>query len=265
MATPDTSRLSAREIFERVGSDARAEIARPPSALAFSALFAGLAMGLSGLGVAAALTILGDGPGDEFVASLLYPIGFLAVILGRAQLFTENTLYPVALILAERRHVLATARLWIIVFTANVLGALLFAVLAVKSGALDANFAGELDHLGKGVVEADFATNFWSGVVGGWIIALVAWLVAASHWTVGQFFVIYALTFLVGLGRFDHCIASAGEALAAVVAGEMGAGTFLTWLAAATLGNIAGGVGIVALLNYGQVASGDDGSPAGSG
>jgi formate/nitrite transporter FocA (FNT family) len=76
--------------------------------------------------------------------------------------------------------------------------------------------------------------------------------------------VIYALTFLVGLGRFDHCIASAGEALAAVVAGELGVGTFLTWLAAATLGNIVGGVGIVALLNYGQVASGDDGPPAGS-
>lgn len=264
MAGIDTGRLSVREIFARVSSDARDELGRPPSSLGFSALFAGLAMGLTGLGVASALAVLGTSPGDQFVANLLYPLGFVAVILGRAQLFTENTLYPVALILAERRHLVATARLWAVVFVANVLGALLFALLAIQTGALDPAIATELVVLGEEVVAGDFADTFWSGVVGGWIIALVAWLVAASQWTIGQFFVIYLLTFVVGLGGFAHCIASAGEALAAALDGQVAAGELARWLAAATLGNVVGGVGIVALLNYGQVASGaDEDAPTG--
>ena len=40
---------------------------------------------------------------------MFYPIGFIVVILGRAQLFTENTLYPVALVLAEKKRVLEHA------------------------------------------------------------------------------------------------------------------------------------------------------------
>jgi formate/nitrite transporter FocA (FNT family) len=89
-------------------------------------------IGLSALGVASALSLLGHAGWAQFVSALLYPVGFLAVILGRAQLFTENTLYPVVLVLEDRRHVAPTR------------------------------------------------PNFWSGVVAGWIIALIAWLVEAG-------------------------------------------------------------------------------------
>jgi len=85
-------------------------------------------------------------------------------------------------------------------------------------------------------------------VVGGWLIALVAWIVTASRWTIGQVVMVWLLTFLVGVGRFAHCIATSGEILSAVVARA-----YAHWLVPATLGNIAGGVVIVSLLNYGQV------------
>jgi formate-nitrite transporter family protein len=89
--------------------------------------------------------------------------------------------------------------------------------------------------------------------MGGWLIALVAWIVSASHWTIAQVVMVWLLAFVVGLGRYAHCIATSGEILSAVLAGRMGAGGYLHWLPLATLGNIVGGVVMVSLLNYGQV------------
>src|SRR5215469_5551794 len=136
VASEETVRRTAREIFRGVEKNARDELRRSTHALAFSGLAGGLTMGLTGIGVAVTYVSVGDVPARQFVSYLFYPLGFIAVIIGRAQLFTENTLYPVALILSERRHFADTARLWIIVFVSNVLGAIAFAGLAVRTEAL---------------------------------------------------------------------------------------------------------------------------------
>lgn len=81
----------------------------------------------------------------------------------------------------------------------------------------------------------------------------MAWLVEAAEAAVGQFLVIGALTFLVGLGRFDHSVASTSEVFAAMLDGSVGVAGAASWLGTAVLGDVVGGVGIVALLNYGQV------------
>ena len=251
--TPDTKRFTADEIFRAAVDNARGELRRSVSKLAFSGIAGGLTMGLSALGVASARALLGPESGSAILAYLAYPIGFVAVIIGRAQLFTENTLYPVVLVLDERRHVLRTLRLWGVVFVANLLGALLFAALVTKTGALHADILSQLVKLGVDSASGNFSHFFWSGVIGGWLIALVAWTVTASHWTIGQLAVVYLLTFLVGVGRFDHCIASSCEILSAVQYGSVPVTQYLRWLGPTTLGNICGGVIIVSLLNYGQV------------
>src|SRR5579862_3821133 len=250
-------RRTAREIFEKVEDNAHDELRRSTHALAFSGLAGGFSMGLTGLGVAAATAVLGDVPGHAFIANMLYPIGFIAVIIGRAQLFTENTLYPVALVLSERRHVADTTRLWVVVFVCNVLGAMGFAALAVRSTALTEPTSRALVQLGSVAAQGTALHLFWSGVIGGWIIALVAWMVTASHWTIGQIAVIWLMTFVVGIGHFSHCIASSGEIMAAVFAGSVTFAHYLYWLSLATAGNVLGGVLIVTLLNFGQVKAGE--------
>jgi formate/nitrite transporter FocA (FNT family) len=248
-------RLTAAEIYERVERNAEEELARSSSALAFSGLGAGIAMGLTGLGVASGLAVVGVGEWQRFVTSMLYPIGFIAVIVGRSQLFTENTLFPVVLVLErrDRRTLTELARLWTIVFVTNVVGALIFSVLVVKAGGVDAKIVARLVELGRQAADHPFASVFVSGVFGGWLIALVAWLVSASQRTIGQIVIIWMLTFMLGVAHLAHCIASSCEILASVANGTTRPGAYLAWLAAATLGNIAGGVLIVALLNYGQV------------
>jgi formate/nitrite transporter FocA (FNT family) len=252
-ATPETRRLTANEIFEAAIKNARSELRRSGRKLAFSGVAGGITMGLTGLAVASVRAVIGPGPFHILLSYLIYPIGFIAVIIGRSQLFTENTLYPVILVFDERRHVLRTLRLWGIVFSANIAGALIFALLAAKTPGLHPDVFNELVRIGNEIVGGSAGTVFWSGVIGGWLIALVAWTVTASHWTIGQLAMIYLLTFVVGAGRFAHCIASSCEILVSVMAGSVSAFAYVQWLVPATLGNICGGVFIVSLLNYGQV------------
>jgi len=257
-AQRDLSRPTALQIFAQVAENARHELARPVAALAVAGVLGGLTMGLTALSTSITAADLGSSPNSKFIALCLYPIGFMAVILGRGQLFTENTLYPVALVLAERRHLWRTLRLWAIVLPTNILGALLFAVLAAKTGALRPEYVTAMANFGLEAVGNPASHIFWSGVFGGWIIALVAWLVSGSHSITGSALLIWVFAFVVGLGHFAHCIATSGEILAAVLTGQYSVGGYFAWLLPATLGNIVGGVMLVTLLEYGQVKGGED-------
>ena len=248
----DLDRPTAGQIYEQVTVNGRRELDRSNVSLAISGVAGGLLMGLTGLSVAILLSMVGSTPAGRVTAMFFYPLGFMVVILGRSQLFTENTLYPVALMLAEKRHFRSTLRLWSIVFPTNILGALLFALLAVRTGALRPEFTQQLVLLGNEAAHITASHAFWSGVVGGWIIATVAWLVSASHSITGSVMLIWTMTFIVGVGHFAHCIASSGEILSSVLAGSLSFGAFFAWLLPVTAGNICGGVLLVTLLQYGQ-------------
>ncbi|HEY4676393.1 MAG TPA: formate/nitrite transporter family protein, partial [Candidatus Angelobacter sp.] len=126
MPQQESIRRSAEEILEQVIENARDELSRSTVGLLFSGFGGGISMGLTGLAVALALSYLGKGPVQEFLSFFFYPIGFIVVVIGRAQLFTENTLFPVVLVLDERKHFLNTLRLWAAVFVSNIAGAVFF-------------------------------------------------------------------------------------------------------------------------------------------
>ena len=66
------------------------------------------------------------------------------------------------------------------------------------------------------------------------------------------------LTFVVGLGNFAHCIATSGEILVAILTHQAPWRAYPAWLLPAVAGNICGGVGMVTLVEYGQVIYGGD-------
>lgn len=251
-AQQQLDRPTADQIYEQVSRNARRELGRPALALAISGLAGGITMGLTALAISMVVGAVGPSATSRFVAMIFYPIGFIAVILGRAQLFTENTLYPVALVLAERRHVWKTVRLWVVVLPCNLVGAFLFAILATRSGGLRPEYVTAMVVFGKEAANVPVEHIFWSAVIAGWIIALVAWLVSGSHSITGSVMLIWLLTFIVGLGRFAHCVASSAEIFAAVLDHQVSAAQYFMWLWPALLGNISGGVMIVTLLEYGQ-------------
>jgi formate/nitrite transporter FocA (FNT family) len=249
-------RASAADIYERVKREAAEELDRPVAALAFSGLFAGASVGFGVVVSAAATVALTGHHAEHLVGAIFFPIGFIVVIIGRAQLFTENTLYPVTLVLDERRHLIATLRLWVVVLSANLIGAALFALLVTKTAALTPDVVAKVADAGHRAALGSWASFFWSGVLGGWAIALVAWLIQSSGVVIGQIALIWALVFAVGLLGLDHSVSTTIEVMGAVFKGEDHLDHALSWFAAVLLGNIVGGVLITAVLNYGQVRAG---------
>ncbi len=262
------ARPSAEEIYKQVATNARQELKRSSLSLGMSGFGGGAFMGLSAMGTALALSLLGTGERAMLLSRMFYPIGFIVVIVGRSQLFTENTLYPVALVLAEKKHLWNTLRLWAVVLPSNVAGAFAFAMLAALTPALHPHVLDALTQLGLDAAAHPAATVFWSGVMGGWIIALAAWLVSGSHSITGSVMVIWMLTFVVGLGNFAHCIATSGEVFIAILTHHAAWSVYPRWFIPAVSGNICGGVLMVTILEYGQVIIGDDAGsrePAGPG
>jgi formate/nitrite transporter FocA (FNT family) len=255
------ARPSAEDIFKQVATNARQELKRSNTSLGISGFGGGAFMGLSALGTAIAVALLGESPAAQMISRMLYPLGFIVVIVGRSQLFTENTLYPVALVLAEKRHVWNTLRLWAVVLPANVAGAFAFALLASRTSGLDPIFVDAMSKLGEHAIAHPASTVFWSGVIGGWMIALTAWLVSGSHSITGSVMVIWLITYIVGLGNFAHCIATSGEVFVAVLTHHAPWIAYPQWFLPAVSGNICGGVCLVTILEYGQVIYGENNSP----
>ena len=254
----ESSRPHALDIYARVIDDTEEELTRPESSLVFSGLFAGFAIGLAPLVVALTTAALGsEVKSTAFIASLLYPIGYVAVIVGRSQFFTENTLYPVMLTLRRREYLSRTLRLWAIVFPTNLIGAFIFACLAVLTGTLSDPVQSELVSNGVKYTGGDATSTFWSAVTAGFLLALVAWLVEAVDTVTARIAVIWSIAFIVSLATLDHCIATTVNAFGAFLDGELGGGELLGWLGITTLGNVLGGVVIVASINYGQVREED--------
>ena len=108
-AAPESRRLTAHEIFESATENARSELKRPLLGLAFSGLAGGITLGLTGIAVASIRATLGDGGWQDLAAYLIYPIGFIAVIIGRQQLFTESTLTAVLPLLTAQARESATS------------------------------------------------------------------------------------------------------------------------------------------------------------
>lgn len=255
-AQKNLERPSAEEIYQQVARNAKQELERRSVSLAVSGFTGGTFMGLSALGVGIIAAMLGTGPRAFLLSRMLYPLGFIVVMIGRSQLFTENTLYPVALILAERKQLWNTLRLWAIVLPSNLFGALAFASLASLTHALPPRIVEAIAQLGTEAARSSPGTVFWSAVVGGWIIATAAWMISGSHSITGSLALIWMLTFVVGAGNFAHCIASSAELLTAVLTGKLSWAGYAGWLGPAVAGNICGGVLMVTLLEYGQAIYG---------
>jgi len=245
----------AHVVFETIRLEGEHEIARTPLALSFSGLAAGLSMAFSLIVTGVLRAYLPDAQWRPLIENVGYTTGFIIVIMGRQQLFTENTLVPLLPFLkapaADKAY--RMLRLWAIVLSANVVGCAIIAfVLAhflVMPEAVRAAFAS----VGSQSFDPSFASTFWHAIFGGWLIALTIWLIPASEGG-AILAVIFLLTYIVGLGHFSHVIAGSVETLFVVFSGGASLSQFLIQFFIPTLlGNVVGGVLLVSLLGFAQV------------
>lgn len=244
------------------------ELRRPTTGLSLSALSAGLDIGFGPLLIAAMLTTAGDAGTGELTRQLLlaiaYGVGFILVVLDRSELFTEHTTLAVLPVLDGKASLARLARLWAIVYTANLVGAIAFAALAVLvAPAIDVVEPAALVELARIYTDQPSMWMFAGGVLAGWLMGLLTWLVAGADSTIARLLVVWITATAIGIVHLPHCIAGTVEVVAAVlVSPRLG----ITALVLSTVGNLLGGTVFVVLLKYGHVVrSGPTATDFGSG
>ncbi len=235
-----------------------AELDRPASGLLLSGISAGLDLGFSVLLMSALLTAFAGEASPALVHLLLanlYAVGFIFVVVGRSELFTEHTSIAVFPVLTGRAGIRALSRLWALLYGANLVGALIVSALIVLVGARLATVEPTaFDQLALPMVRPTWWVILLSAMLAGWLMGSMAWLVAAVRDSISQVFLVWLVAASIGFLRLHHCIAGSVETLCALFAGEeVTVVDYLRFLALATLGNAIGGVVFVSALKYAHV------------
>ncbi|HZS54488.1 MAG TPA: formate/nitrite transporter family protein [Bryobacteraceae bacterium] len=254
--------VSVDVVHEAIRKDGDEELNRSVSALCWSGLAAGLSMGFSFVTQALIQAHIPEEPWRPLLVRLGYPLGFLIVIIGRQQLFTENTVLAIIPLLARRNATtfLRVLRLWVVVLLANMVGAHLFAWVVADTPMFQSGVQHEMLNLAKKAMDVSFGAAILRGIFAGWLIAMVVWMLAAVD--TGRVAIIFILTYVVGLGDFTHIIAGAVEVLFLPMAGVQ-SWTSVAWgyLLPTLLGNIIGGTALTAAINHAQVVAGRKNKP----
>ena len=250
----EASALAPKQIYEVIRREGVEEMERPLRSLVWSGIAAGVMISLSVLGEAIFRTYLPDTNSRYLVENLGYSLGFLAVIMGRMQLFTENTITTVLPVMTARSlsMFLVMLRLWAIVLAANVVGAFAVASLFVFTTAIPDEIMTAIVDLSHHATGMGASTGFWRAIPAGVIVALIVWMLPQAE--TASFFIILTFTWLIAAGDFTHIVAGSVEMAVLMLRGELGfdgaaGGFFLPVLA----GNIVGGTVIFTLMAWGQV------------
>jgi formate/nitrite transporter FocA (FNT family) len=248
---------SAHVVYHAIMKEGEEELERPSSALWWSGLAAGLSMGFSLVAEGLLRAYLPESHWRPLVAKLGYSVGFIIVVLGRQQLFTENTLTPILPLLKRKELAVFgnVMRLWGVVLVANLIGAAAFACVVAKTPAFDPEVKQAFGQIGREAMKHGFGTVLLRGIFAGWLIALMVWLLPVAE--VARVWVILIITYLVGLAGSSHIIVGSIESLYLVASGASTWGQYAGhYMLPALVGNIIGGVSLVAALNHAQVVAG---------
>ena len=248
---------SPHEIHRVIHEEGQEMLDRHSGAVAWSGLAAGLSMGFSFLVMALIDARLPeDAPWAVLVNSFGYTLGFLIVILGRQQLFTESTLTPVLPVLTEfsGANLSKLLRFWAVVLATNLVGTWMFAYGIAHESLFTPTVWHSLQVISAEAVQEPFINIMFKAVLAGWLIALMVWLLPSAG--PAKMLIIVTITYVVALGRFSHSVAGSVEVAYSVLTGAHGIGDyFVTFLIPTVLGNTIGGVALTAMLNYAPLAT----------
>jgi formate-nitrite transporter family protein len=248
---------SALVIHEVVREQGEEELERRVPGLAWSALAAGLSIGFSFVMQAYLQANLPDEKWRPAVAAFGYCFGFLIVVLGRQQLFTETTLTALIPPLTQPSlgRIGRALRVWLVVLVLNLLGTAMFGVISAQPGVFSPEAMQAMTKLSDEAMAQPFGKSLIEAGSAGWLMGLMVWLLPAAAGSARPLIVIL-LTYAIGLCRFPHVIAGSVEAVFAVTSGHATILDYFTrFLAPALVGNIFGGMALAAVLNHAPVAS----------
>ncbi len=246
-------RLQSQTIYEIIALEGNDELARPLSSLAWSGVAAGICICFSIFTQAFLTQYLPEGDSFLLIEKMGYVAGFLIVVLGRLQLFTEHTITVILPLLDKLsiRNFNRTLKLWAVVFAANMTGTFLIAFMLTHMQLPSHDYMAILSDISMHAVDKPFMSVFLMGIPAGFLIAVMVWMMPSAKGA--EFLVIFFMIYLIALGDFSHVVAGSFEAFFVAFTGDLPWNDALRYILAAGLGNILGGTGIFTLLAYAQV------------
>lgn len=249
MSTPRTPVIY--EVVRRLGEE---EMERPLTSLWWSGVAAGLSISFSLLAQAVFMAHLPDTPWRILIAAFGYSVGFLIVILGRQQLFTESTITVVLPVLKDLTpgNVWRMARLWAIVLVANVVGTFFAAVFCTFVPVIEADLLASMLTISRELGHLTWWQMLLRGITSGFLIAAMVWMLPSAE--AAKIPVIAMMTWLIAVGGFTHIVAGSMEAWMLVLGGDWQVWQMLAqFFVPVLIGNMIGGTALFALISYAQV------------
>lgn len=246
--------LSSVSVYAVVRAEGAEELKRPDASLWWSGVAAGLGISASIVAEGILHESFAGHPRQEAIENLGYTVGFALVILGRLQLFTENTVTAILPLLARPspRMLRATARLWGIVLAANLAGTFLTALVTLHLGTAAPGHVAAMLEVSQHFADHDAGEALAMGIPAGFLIAALVWMLPSAKGS--ELLVIMLMTYLIAMGGFTHVVAGSSEAFLLLLDGRIGVThAFLGLIAPTFLGNVVGGTGLFTLLAWGQV------------
>lgn len=248
----------APEIVDEASRIGVRRLERPLAGDAITSFIGGMSVCFGAVAMATAAASVGGSLADSSMALLIgalaFPIGFVILLVGKSELFTENFLLPVTGVLDNRGTIRQLSALWGVSLGGNLLGALVFALLISRGDVLAPAPVAELRALAEHKIDYDLLTAFLKAIFAGWLMTVLTWLLVAGEGMGARLFMIWMIGFLIVLGQFNHVIISGAEIFmamlfgASITPGDWFARNFLPALA----GNMAGGLFFETMLQYVQ-------------
>jgi len=239
---------------------AEEELERPARGLLVSGLLGGFGVGISLLLIGVILDHGADLPDlvRRLAVAIAYSVGFIIVIMGRTDLFTEYSTIAILPVLTGDSTIGRLARLWGLIYVANLAGATAIAALSVTIGpGLGIMAPATFGEIARHLLDHTWPVLLLSGFLAGWLMGFLSWLVASGRDTTSQILFILLITGAIGLLRLHHSVVGTVEVLAGIFArqGVSGGdlGRFLFWV---TLGNSVGGIIFAVLMRFSGVMHG---------
>jgi formate/nitrite transporter FocA (FNT family) len=247
------------EIYERTRVEGKRRLSRPLLELAATALVGGfdVAFGVAAFALAAgAVHASSSAPIAHLVGSLAFGIGFVFVVVGRSELFTENFLVPIAGLEGRRNRQswLKLGELWLATLVLNIAGGVVLALILTSEGVLSSQSQPELVDLAERLAGYGTLTSFLSAVVAGALMTLMTWFVEGAAASTGvRILMSWIVGALIVLGTFNHAIVSTIEMVFGMRYGaDVGIADLLGGLGLSVGGNLVGGLLLVTFARSAQ-------------
>lgn len=254
--------LKPAEIFERSAEEGSRRLDQSNLELVATAFIAGftIVFGIIAFSVvdAVARPLLGELA--KLLGALAFGIALPFLILGRAELFSENFFDPIAAVVKSRGAgmIKKVIRLWTFTLILNLVGGGVLVLVLSVEGALPSGSREALNRVAEEIAHRTPLATLMRAILGGALVALLSFLVIASRDSTGRIMLAYITGVLLSLGPFEHAVVTM---LHLSLGFTFGAGVGVTEIAQASaisiVGNLLGGVGLVTLSHAAQAKGAD--------